>query len=349
MKSFQYSTFLFLMVLLSSCSDYYEEDISNVLQHKENEKTIAISSLITSDYKRQTVVVSRSIDFIETYVSSGGNSTKIKDPLLHRRVGGAKIFVEVAGKKYEFKEIHTTGHLYRQRENDWPEDIPYDEIYYESVDSFAGIPNQEHRLVVEVEGKIYTATDVMPQVSEISFNEKSPLCRKIDIIGDEDHQVKEIPTVFPAYLFGQKESYIMGFNPISIYSVKQGDYDEVFSRFGNGPCISFRQLATPQLMGGVGIGYVQVCPSPGSKHDKNLTDTVVVTKISCSQSYEYYLYCLFQTKTGNGNDFGNISSNVPTNISNGGMGFFAACDVSRQIFSKKELVQLAESIGNIIE
>jgi len=337
---------LFLITFLSSCTGWYDEDITNVLQHKENEKPIAISGLITSDYKQHKVFVSRSIDFIETYVSSSGKTKRIKDTLLHRRVGGAKVYVEVTGKKYEFKEMHKKGHLYGpQRENAWPEDIWYDEIYYESVDSFAGIPNQEHKLVVEVEGKTYIATDVMPQVSEISFNERSPLCRKIEILGDEDHKVKLIHTGFPNYLFGQQEAYIMGFNPIQTYTVEQGNYDKAFTRFGDAHCISFRQLAVPQLMGNV--GYEIVCPHD----DAHLTDTIVVTKMSCSPSYEYFLYCLFLNKRGDDGeyDFGDISSNLPTNISNGGVGFFAACDVRRQVFSKRKLVQLAESIGNIIE
>jgi hypothetical protein len=285
-------------------------------------------------------------------VSSGGNSTKIKDPLLHRRVGGAKIFVEVAGKKYEFKEMHKKGHLYGpQRENAWPEEILYDEIDYESLDSFAGIPNQEHRLVVEVEGKIYTATDVMPQVSEISFNEKSPLCRKIDIIGDEDHKVKEIQTVFPVFLFGQQESYIMGFRTITTDDKEKeakGNYN--YQYYFDDHCFSFRQLAAPQLMGELSDAGVAI--DKGSYENSwytYYTDSLLVTKMSCSPAYEYYLYCLFQNDYGNFFDFGDISSNVPTNISNGGVGFFAACDVRRQIFSRKKLVQLAESIGNIIE
>ena len=329
MKHFQYFTFLLLMAFLSSCTGEYDEDISNIIQQKDSQKTISITGIITSDYKRQTIIVSRTVEFSELYSSSDVDPQQIKDSLVHRRVSGAKVYVEVAGKKYEFKEVHTTGYLhYTDYNKPIPTviNIPYDAIYYESIDSFAGIPNQEHKLVVEVEGKTYTATDIMPQVSEIIFNERSPLCRMVEILGDEDHKEKLIHTVYPNYLFGQQEAYIMGFN-----------------RFGDELCYSFRQLAAPQLMGEV--GYEIVCPHD----DAHLTDTIVVTKMSCSPSYEYYLYCLFQNDYGNDFDFGDISSNMPTNISNGGVGFFAACDVKRQIFSRKKLVQLAESIGNIIE
>ncbi len=340
-----------LLIAFTSCTGEYDEEMANVLQHKDNEKSIAISGRITSDYKQQTIFISRSMDFSELFLSSESDSKKRQELIKNRSVRGAKVSVEVAGKKYEFKEAKRIGYInymdYNQPEPTYIS-IPYDEIYYESVDSFAGIPNQEHKLVVEVEGKTYTAMDVMPQVSEISFTEKSPLCRIVEILGDEDHKVKLIHTGFPNYLFGQKEAYIMGFNPIQTYTVEQGNYDKEFTRFGDGPCFSFRQLAAPQLMGEV-IGCVQVCPSIGSYHDNHLTDTIVVTKMSCSSAYEYFLYCLFQNKYGNDFDFGDISSNVPTNISNGGVGFFATCDVRRQIFSKRNLVQLAESIGNIIE
>jgi len=339
MRSEILKTLLILVAFLSSCSDWYEEDIANVLQHKENEKTIAISGIITSEYSKQTIVVSRSIDFMELYVSSGGDSKKIKDTLTHRRVGGAKVYVEVAGKKYEFKEMHKTGHLYEPpKGNDWPKEILYDKIYYESIDSFAGIPNQEHKLVVDVEGKTYTATDVMPQVSEIIFNEKSPLCRLISDRLDEF----DTATNYPNYLFGQQEAYIMGFYTIT-------DSDDGVYGFSD-PCYSFRQLASPQLMGELNDLVISVCYSNYDyRYSPHFTDSIVVSKMSCSPAYEYFLYCLFQAKQANGYDFGDVSSAIPTNISNGGVGFFAACDLKRKIYNRWDLVHLAESIGNIIE
>lgn len=355
MKPFQYSTLLFLIAFLSSCTGAYDEDIANVLQQKNAEKTITISGIITSEYKQQTIIVSRSVDFSELYVSSDISPEQIKDTLLHRRVGGAKVSVEVAGKKYEFKEMHKTGNLYRHRENDWTEVIPYDAIYYESIDSFAGIPNQEHKLVVEVEGKTYTATDVMPQVSEISFNEKSPLCCKVkDYRAFPENGIEyDTATRFPTYLFGQKESYIMGFRTITTYDKEEeakGNYN--YQYYFDEPCYSFRQLAAPQLMGAISdVAYIEIAPGSweDSFYTNYYTDSLLVTKMSCSPSYEYYLYCLFQNSYGNDFDFGTMPSNAPTNITNGGMGFFAACDVKKKFFSRKKIIQLAESIGNIIE
>ncbi len=350
MKPFQYSTFLFLIAFLSSCTDWYEEDLSNVIKRKDVQKTIAIEGTITSEYKKHTIVVSRTIDYNELYLSSNTDLKKIKDTLINRTIGGAKVYVEIAGKKYEFKEMHQTSHFYRERENTWPEVIPYDEVYYESIDSFAGIPNLEHKLVVEVEGKTYTATDIMPQVSEITFNETSPLCRKVrDYREFPEYGVEyDTSTVFPTYLFGQQEAYVLDFHSISNYNKEDeanGKY--YYTYYFTDPCYSFRQLASPQLMGALSeVSYRELVQ--GSE-TINHTDAVVVLKKSCSPSYEYFLYCLFQSKEGISFDFGDISSNVPTNISNGGVGFFAACDVKRKIFSKRELVELAKSIENIIE
>ena len=356
MKSFQYSIFLFLIAFLSSCTGEYDEDISNIIRHKNSEKTIAITGMLTSDYKQQTIFVSHSMDFCELYVSNN-DSKKAKDILLHRRVGGAKVSVEVAGKKFEFKEMHKTGYLWYDtvvKSVPTSISIPYDAIYYESIDSFAGVPNQEHKLVVEVEGKTYTAMDVMPQVSEISFNEKTPFCRYVNDYREFPELGIEYDTAtrFPTYLFGQKESYIMGFRTITTYDKEEeakGNYN--YQYYFDDPCFSFRQLAAPQLMGEASVGGIVI--DQGSRensfHTNYYTDSLLVTKMSCSPAYEYYLYCLFQNDYGNDFDFGDISSNVPTNISNGGVGFFAACDVKRKIVSRKKLVQLAESIGNIIE
>ena len=352
MKSFQYSILLFLITFLSSCTGEYDEDISNIIRHKNSEKTISITGIITSDNKRQTIIVSRTVELSELYLSSDISPKQIKNILTHRRVGGAKVYVEVAGEKYEFKEMHKTGYLLYDtviKSVSTFIDIPYDAIYYESIDSFAGIPNQKHKLVVEVEGKTYTATDVMPKVSEISFNalfryvnhyqDVPELGIKYDIESDTS-------TRYPSYLFGQQESHIMGFRTITAYDKEEeakGNYDKLY-RFDD-PCFSFRQLATPQLMGEASDGGIEIDLDSREYY----SDSLLVTKMSCSPAYEYYLYCLFQNDYGNNFDFGDISSNVPTNISNGGVGFFAACDVRRQFFSRKKLVQLAKSIGNIIE
>ena len=342
MKHIYYSTFLLVIAFLSSCTGEYDEDISNVIQRKDSEKSIAITGIVTSKYSKQRIIISRSMEFSELYQFSGTDPQKIEYAYTHRRVSGAKVYVEVAGKKYEFQETHKTKQL------KWKE--TYDEIYYESIDSFAGIPNQEHKLVVEVEGKTYTATDVMPQLSEISFNENSPLCRYV--MGDNEWT----NTVYPNYLFGQQEAFILGFKPvptaeaIEIYGPKTEDFsfDEWIADFRD-PCYSFRQLASPQLIGEIseGAGYATV--HAGGLDDVDLTDTVIVSKLSCSPQYEHFLYCLFQNRKGSEYEYGDVPSNLPTNISNGAVGFFSACDLKRKIYNKWELTQLAESIGNIIK
>ncbi|MBR4688918.1 MAG: DUF4249 family protein [Bacteroidales bacterium] len=341
---------LILTAFLSSCTGEYDEDISNVLQNKNTEKSISISGTITSEYRKQKIFIFRTMDFSELYLSSDSDLEKRKELKKNRNVRGAKVFVEVAGKKYEFKEAKRTSYISYIDYIPIPTviSIPYDEIYYESVDSFAGIPNQEHKLVVEVEGKTYTATDVMPQVLEISFTEKSPLFRYVNDYREfpEMGIESDTSTRYPSYLFGQQEAHIMGFSTITAYDKEEeakGNYDKLYRL--DDPCFSFRQLAAPQLMGEAIDGGIEIDLDSREYY----TDSLLVTKMSCSPAYEYFLYCLFQNNYGNFFDFGDLSSNLPTNISNGGVGFFAACDVRRQFFSRKKLVQLAKSIGNIIE
>ena len=345
--------FLFLMVFISSCTGNYDEDISNVLQNKNTEKSISITGTITSEYRKQKIFISRTMNFSELYLSSDSGLKKRIELRKNRNVRGAKVYVEIAGEKYEFKEAKRTNYLYYTDYNQPVPtgiSIPYDEIYYESIDSFAGIPNQEHKLVVEVEGKTYTATDVMPQVSEISFNEKSPLfCMVYDRRDYEWDKDYDTATIFP-YLFGQQEAYVIGFKTITSYDKKEeaeGNYDYMYRLDGHS--YSFRQLAAPQLMGELSDAGVAI--DNGSYENSwytYYTDSLLVTKMSCSPAYEYFLYCLFQNELYF-YDYGDISSTIPTNITNGGVGFFSACDVRRQFFSRKKLVQLAKSIGNIVE
>lgn len=352
---YKYVYLLFLTAIISSCTGTYDEDIANVLQQKNAEKTIAISGTITSEYKKQKIFISRSLDFTELYLSSESGFEKRKKLLINSSVGGAKVYVEVAGEKYEFKEVKKNNYLHYTDYNQpipTGKSIPYDEIYYESIDSFAGIPNQEHKLVVEVEGKTYTATDVMPQVSEISFNEKSPLFGMIyDRREYEWYNDSDTATLYPAYLFGQQEAYIIGFHNIDKYDKEEeaeGNYNYMYRYDGHS--YSFRQLAAPQLMGELSDAGVEI--DKGSYENywyaDYYTDSVLVTKMSCSPAYEYFLYCVFQDELVF-YDYGDISSTMPTNISNGGVGFFSACDVKKKFFSRKELVQLAKSIGKFIE
>ena len=101
MNTFQNFILLFLLAVISSCTGEYDEDIANVLQNKNKEKSIAISGTITSEYKKQKIFISRSLDFTELYLSSESGFEKRQELLINSSVGGAKVSVEVAGENYE--------------------------------------------------------------------------------------------------------------------------------------------------------------------------------------------------------------------------------------------------------
>lgn len=206
--------------LLYACTGYYDEDYSNILKENKLKNVVIIGSL-TSETKHHVLWIYESSSYLDlgSYMFE---DDKRKD------IPGAKVHVEIDGHKYDYQEIsYTIPDAYYTAHT-------FNHIRYESVEPFAGIPNQEHKLVVEIKGETYTAIDVMPKASNVSLTETFiPYIKMYSFIKEGKQHYTDTLLKTPRYLFGQQEACIM---------VWQSSLDSV-------PAFSFRQLESPQVMG----------------------------------------------------------------------------------------------------
>ncbi len=298
--------------LLSACTGEFEEDFSNIL--KENDlKNVVIKGSVTSESKHHVLWIYESSSYLDL-------SSYLFEDEKRKDIPGAKVYVEIDGHKYYYQEIsYTTIDAYNPGNT-------FKHIRYESVDSFAGIPNQEHKLVVEIKGETYTAIDVMPKASNVSLTEAFVPYIKISSEIRDGENYTDTFVITPRYFFGQQEACIMMWqNSTSAFY--------------------FRQLESPQVMGDAfNLYYDEIDRSSWAK------TPIKVKKMSCSPAYEAYKYSYFKTVNCNNSDFGDVASNLPTNLTNGAVGFFSAHDVSPTLeYTFQELKQMALSANRIIE
>lgn len=75
----------------------------------------------------------------------------------------------------------------------------------------------------------------------------------------------------------------------------------------------------------------------------NATDSILTVKYSLSEKYYNYLRALFIETDWQESKFSGIPGNLPTNFSEGALGFFHVCDCSEKYISVQELLDLNNS------
>jgi hypothetical protein len=298
------------IIFFSSCTDSYKEDFSSVLKETESTRSVIINGSVTSEFKHHIVYVQESSNYsdVDNPFNWGHNGRDIR---------GATVYVEIANKKYEFQEKADTSSL------------GYSYTKYESIDSFAGIPLEEHKLVVELYGKTYTATDVMPKISTFDLTgDDAPFMQSSTMSG----VIIDTTIFYPPYFFGQTIGHMISYRA-----------DDPSVQEESNICF-FRQLAAPQLMS---IPFAS--HRSGGIYSMIENRMYTFKKLSCSAAYENYLYNYFNATLCVDSKHGNMPSNMPTNITNGGAGFFAAQDVITKRYNFSELAEKAKNAGHVLE
>lgn len=297
------------IIFFSSCTDSYKEDFSSVLKETESTRSVIINGSVTSEFKHHIVYVQESSNSdVDNPFNWGHNGRDIR---------GATVYVEIANKKYEFQEKADTSYL------------GYSYTKYESIDSFAGIPLEEHKLVVELYGKTYTATDVMPKISTFDLTgDDAPFMQSSTMSG----VIIDTTIFYPPYFFGQTIGHMISYRA-----------DDPSVQEESNICF-FRQLAAPQLMS---IPFAS--HRSGGIYSMIENRMYTFKKLSCSAAYENYLYNYFNATLCVDSKHGNMPSNMPTNITNGGAGFFAAQDVITKRYNFSELAEKAKNAGHVLE
>ncbi|MBN1119428.1 MAG: hypothetical protein JXA77_19610 [Bacteroidales bacterium] len=199
--------------------------------------------------------------------------------------------------------------------------------YYQSIEKFSAIPGKQYVLYVEYNNKLYSAADLAPEATDFKYDE-IPLPYKNENPNESysddngnirpaalDLSVKKHHFGFPyscVYLWAEKENISDSDNFItSIYAKSYAhQFADVQGVFAN---INYYT----HFIGG----------------DVSIKDTAVTILQTISAGYYNYLRQGFNETDWKESTFATISGNLPTNVSEGGAGFFYVSDLF-----KKEII-----------
>jgi hypothetical protein len=292
-----------LFFSLVSCEDKYYEDISKITNNEGAMAEIVINGGVTSEKKYQEITLTKPISLNGQSIDS---------------ISGAVVKLKIGDIYYNFVEEinHPNINTLNKRKGT-----------YVSIDSIQGVPGAIHTLIVDYAGNTYTASDMMIEVNPFDFN-------TIDLPSMAGGGQYDTLGVLVAPLlslklfnFGTTESCIYNWFAIdTIYG-----YDRSESSFYHFKIVDQQGLLSEM--------YQELDYRWGLRMSYKIT----VTKFSLSQQYEDYLIAVLKETFWNNNLFSTMPANVPTNVTNGGLGYFYVSDAYVKTISARELLVLIES------
>lgn len=212
---------------------------------------------------------------------------------------------------------------------------------YKSIDKFSGEVGKVYTLKIEYNGKTYFASDSMVAATEITFEqipaESQSKYLKVESWSDEnpdDVVFYDFASIdLSKHKFGCVETAKWVFRDDSMFVKTPKNI--VFAEKYYSHEQSMPQGVFPMATWGSGVRYNEEIPSP-----------VQCLKMSMSDRYYNYLISSFNLTDWSGGMFSTIPGNVKTNLSEGGTGFFYACDVKIRFFDFDELLEIIEMFGD---
>ncbi len=296
------------IVSMLSCEtwDYYNIDDFNYGTDNHNIK-LFIEGGVSSQYINHKVYLTKPGSFVDNTES---------EPIIN-----ANVFVVCNSDTFRYELVESYWSEYEQQYLD------IENPYYQSIKKFSAIANQEYVLHVEYNDVIYTATDNAPLANDFDYNE-IPLPDYNDdsneYIEDDNGNLEQ------AELDLSIKKHHFGFPSSCIYLWERKKYvydtvDYISNIYGKSYA---HQFADAQ---GVFANINYYTHIAGS--ETTVKDTLVTILQTISDDYYEYLHQGFNETDWKESTFATISGNLPTNVSEGGAGFFYVSDLF-----KKEII-----------
>ena len=210
--------------------------------------------------------------------------------------------------------------------SDTSEFIP-DTLYgfYESEHEFRAETGRTYTLHVLYEGRLYTATDSVVESGDFNFEEYT--------LPQNDESYND-----PEYLSFMIKKHTYGFPQSNFWRWEDSRYftDTANYLFQGMETSYTHQYADVQGLFSNIEYYFQV------GYGFQLTDTLVAMKFSISDEYYEYLRAYFMETDWKEGVFSTLPGNLPTNLSDGGAGFFFASDVFVKKITIEELLRMVD-------
>lgn len=287
-----YNYILYVFGLFSVCLFLTFTSCTEVIDIKtDNSKpVIVIYGTVTDEYTYQEVKINSSAGYFDNKANP--------------KISGAKVTITSGNDEYILNEVNGTPGLYR------------------SAVKFSGVPGNTYKLKVEVD---YNA-DGVNEVYEAAAEMQGKVSLDSIQIG---RQLVSQYLYFPVKIFAQdpsSEDYYL-----CRYQINDSVYNKI-SRY-----VVFDDTSVNgQYIDGLPIGYFPDSKERSKYSDSDAKEMTFMTEgdhvkwqlSRITKGYFRFLIQCQQEKNGEDPFFGGPLSNIETNISNGGIGYFAAFAIS---------------------
>ncbi|MDD4150287.1 MAG: hypothetical protein PHE33_09680 [Bacteroidales bacterium] len=292
-----------LIFFVISCEDHYYEDISNITNNQGVNAEIVINGGITSEMKYHEITLTKPILLYGHKIDS---------------ISGAIVSLKIGDNYYEFVEEVNHPNITTQKKRKGT---------YVSLDRIKGTPGAIHTLIVNYADKTYTASDIMLEVVPFDFTymELPYLVPggEYDSLGNLIGPTYELKL----FNFGTEKTNISNWYLRDTIFEIEDRYDATQYFF-----------STVDQQGLLSEMYWELCDRMGVRASQKVT----LEKLSISQQYEEYLIAVLKETFWNSNLFSTVPANVPTNVSEGGFGYFYASDAYTQTITATEFRKLVD-------
>ena len=186
-------------------------------------------------------------------------------------------------------------------------------IYYTPVDAF-GIVGQTHQLTIETDGETYVAIDQMAPVATLD----------------------SVAVVYELFPFPDEDEEFPGFWNVNIWTLETPGTEDFYRwrTFINGVTASdttrFSSYANDQGFDGADLTGFTI--EEYTEDAMEIGDVITLEQHGISRSYYNMIQAVTDQTEAEGGLFDPPPANVPSNVSNGALGFFSASSVSTKSF-----------------
>ena len=287
-----YNYFLYVFGLFSVCLLLTLTGCTETIDIKTDNSTpvIVIYGTVTDQLAYQEVKISSSTGYFE-------NKTNPK-------ISGAKVTITSGNEEYTLKEVSDTPGLYR------------------TTTKMAGIPGNTYKLKVEVDYN----NDGVNEVYEATADMEGKVALDSIQVGKQ---------LISQYLYFPVKIYAQDPSSEDYYLCRYQINDSVYNKISRYVVFDDTSL-NGQYINGLSVSYFPDIKDKSRYSDSDAKDMTFMAEgdsvkwqlCRITKGYYRFLSQCQQEKNGEDPFFGGPLSNIETNISNGGIGYFAAFAVS---------------------
>jgi len=275
---------------------------------------INVKGRISTEYGYHYIKITKPVLTGEAKYTKGGDYTFFVSEIVEEPVEDAIVSLSDGNNIIELELFTDTGFWANYKG------------YYRTKVKTSGVTGKIYTLKINYNGKLYTASDSLAKVEDFEFNEISSFFPTFQRITDNQISFKRVINAFGfkksnywKWNRGNSELDVPNFD-IAKYDIYISDY--FYSHIGLPIQATFTNNSTTY-----GYSFYE-------------DDIILISKYSMSEKYYKYIYAQFSETDWKSTIFSVIPGKIPTNLSEGGVGFFHATDVKRKSISGKEFTDL---------